>query len=80
MPPRHMPLPGSPFGPCFVACQHRECVELRTMAARECRHCGQPIGYDVAYLVDSLGAVHARCDRAIAELANPNRAPRTVSP
>lgn len=73
MPPLYMPVPGSGFGPCYVGCAHRECNDLRARAGSECWHCGQPIGYDVRYISDQLGLVHARCDAAIQELMNPNR-------
>lgn len=73
MPPRYLPLPGSGFGPCFFDCTHRECNELRAIAASECRHCGRRISFDVRYISDQLGNVHASCDQAIQELANPDR-------
>lgn len=38
--------PGSKYGPCFDACEHRDCAETRRMAELPCRICRKPIGYD----------------------------------
>lgn len=41
--------PGTDYGPCVDACQHRDCAETRKMAAAECAHCSEPIGYGVPF-------------------------------
>jgi len=73
----HLPSPGTKYGPCTGACEHRDCALTRSQAASACPHCGKPIGYDVAFysthdvsvgtlpLVDAAGAsyglMHVEC-------------------
>lgn len=68
--------PGSEFGPCVDECAHRDCAETRKMAAAECVHCDEPIGYGVRfYHVDTVPVrthpvgekvyAHARCEEKI---------------
>lgn len=38
--------PGSEFGPCESECQHVDCASTRKLAAMQCIHCDEPIGFD----------------------------------
>lgn len=58
-----LPKPGTRYGPCEPTCAHRDCAAARAMAAHLCRHCGKPIGYETAYVIDPDGLpVHRDCD------------------
>jgi len=60
-----LPAPGTELGPCETNCQHRDCAETRRMAETRCFICGEPIGYDQAFLNDShkgRGLYHFRCE------------------
>lgn len=72
--------PGTEYGPCAGACAHRDCAELRKVAAAACHWCDEPIGYDKRYYrVDENvveggqvvgktdGYVHAVCEETAAE-------------
>lgn len=65
-----LPKPGAKFGPCKVACAHRDCAEMRFIAACVCRFCDTAIGYGVRFYLDPTAApatsddrrwVHAEC-------------------
>jgi len=59
-----IPHPGAEFGPCAVDCDHPECVESRATAALQCVVCGEPIGYDQRFTIESLDwsrIVHMHC-------------------
>lgn len=64
-----IPSPGSKYGPCKSACQHRDCAENREDAASACRHCGKPIGFDTRMYADGHPRkfVHAACEEAAVE-------------
>lgn len=63
--------PGTKFGPCKKACQHRDCDESRFIATFcICRFCGKAIGYQTRFYLDPDAApatptdkrwVHADC-------------------
>lgn len=53
-----LPRPGTKYGPCKGACEHRDCAATREMAAAICPHCGKPIGYGVAFF--NLGTATSR--------------------
>lgn len=60
--------PGTEFGPCADACEHRDCAATRARAASACLACGEPIGYDRDFFntyddaTDAfLGCEHATC-------------------
>lgn len=74
--------PGTEYGPCEGDCEHTDCAGNRKIAAAECVHCDDPIGYGVRfYRVDTqwvhkddrgrthYGAVyaHASCEEARVE-------------
>lgn len=46
------PEPGHRFGPCSVSCDHRQCARQRALAARTCKRCGSPIGFQTPHLRD----------------------------
>lgn len=48
-----IPAPGQKYGPCTTECAHRDCAANRKDAARVCRLCGKPIGYDSKCFRDS---------------------------
>lgn len=52
-----LPLPGTEYGPCVSACEHRDCAATRTTAESVCPLCGDPIGYETRYYVLSWDAV-----------------------
>ena len=42
-----LPAPGTPYGPCLdPQCGHADCALTRRDAARRCRLCERPIGYE----------------------------------
>jgi len=41
--------PGIGNGPCKKKCKHLDCADARAEAARSCRICGYPIGYDTKF-------------------------------
>jgi len=47
-----VPKPGTKAGPCVGECKHIDCAATRADAAKICRHCGKPIGYETAYYAD----------------------------
>ncbi len=60
----HIHPPGTPYGPCVEACTHRDCAQSRMMAAKICRFCKRPIGYNALFYSDpedTNGLVHAGC-------------------
>lgn len=74
-----LPEPGTKYGPCpsqrggsgvVLNCAHKDCAEMRLVAASVCLICGQAIGYGADYYrdPDTDGAVgvdrrwlHALC-------------------
>ena len=60
---------GEEIGPCVKPCQHKDCAQTRQMAAAPCIHCGEPIGYETAFVqtgeptnvVADMGLAHTRC-------------------
>lgn len=53
-----IPAPGTPLGPCpttkgrhELTCGHLDCRDSRRTAAKVCRICNRPIGYDTRYYV-----------------------------
>ena len=61
-----LPKPGSEYGPCVPDCTHTDCAQTREMAARVCRFCDLPIGYDTRFYADPGNPnrdalVHALC-------------------
>lgn len=59
---------GWQLGPCVEPCDHTDCASTRAMADQACPHCGDPIGYEVAYFDVSADdqrshsmLAHARC-------------------
>jgi hypothetical protein len=59
--------PGTKYGPCEGACEHRDCSHARQMAAVVCRICEQPIGFEKMFYDEHLHGklcvdlVHAFC-------------------
>jgi len=54
--------PGTKYGPCKKTCKHLDCAKTRLMADELCRHCLNPIGYEVRfYQLDDKTLVHAHC-------------------
>lgn len=59
-----LPRPGTEHGPCEENCGHRDCKAARKDAAKTCRICKKPIGYETAFFKDNQtadGLVHASC-------------------
>jgi len=56
--------PGSKYGPCKKDCHHRDCKSTKEDAAKICRICGKPIGFETKFYSDNKtpdGLVHALC-------------------
>ena len=67
-----LPKPGTKYGPCKKACEHRDCAETRRMVAQICHFCNTAIGYDRRFYTDPDNRdqlVHASCleDAVMAE-------------
>ena len=76
-----LPAPGTMLGPCAEeGCGHIDCNATRADAAKVCRFCQKPIGYETEYFADPLGQeqredmptmasclVHAACLEEAAE-------------
>lgn len=63
-----LPEPGTEYGPCLEACEHRDCAATRRDAAELCTICEKPIGYGRHHYSDgeqradgSRPLVHAVC-------------------
>lgn len=59
-----LPSPGTEYGPCVPACEHRDCAATRAMAESICRLCNGPIGYGRPCYGDEKapgGFVHSVC-------------------
>lgn len=56
-----VPRPGAKFGPCEKGCNHRDCAELRQIAAAICSYCLEPIGFDEDYVKNGDGFAHTVC-------------------
>jgi len=54
--------PGTKIGPCKKSCKHKDCAEIKTMAATACTVCLKNIGYDTRfYQLEDKTLVHALC-------------------
>lgn len=62
-----LPKPGSKFGPCLDACQHKDCAQTRADAVAKCPICGRAIGYSVEFYRVDTTLHHARCLEELAE-------------
>lgn len=51
MAPGRLPKPGTQYGPCVEACQHKDCAAIRAMAERICPYCSEPIGYERGFYI-----------------------------
>jgi hypothetical protein len=58
---RHIPAPGTEFGPCADACNHRACAVARDDAAKVCPICLKTIGYDTTCCTDDGQLSHQEC-------------------
>jgi hypothetical protein len=56
-----LPKPGTKTGPCKEECKHVDCNMTKKDAAKLCKVCNKPIGYDRPYYIDGGGLVHAQC-------------------
>lgn len=64
-----LPAPGTEYGPCVEACEHRDCAATRRMLEAPCRICGEPIGHERRFYDETdrdtapaqLVLVHAVC-------------------
>lgn len=72
-----LPRPGTEYGPCEEACEHRDCAQTREIAAATCRLCGEPIGYETKASADDAEYpgryIHSLCgwkelDRRVTEM------------
>jgi len=65
--------PGTEYGPCAGRCNHKDCAEVRQMAAATCRICRGTIGYDRRFYDESgenkVALVHASCRETEVEAA-----------
>jgi len=41
------------IGPCVKACAHKDCAATREHAARICKYCNEPLGYDRMVYADA---------------------------
>lgn len=57
-------VPGSEYGPCAKSCGHAWCWKLKRMAADQCIHCKQPIGFGNNYQEAEAGRSHVQCPPA----------------
>lgn len=54
--------PGTEYGPCVEPCDHTDCAETRSMAARICTYCKEQIGYIVPFYCDTdRQLIHDTC-------------------
>jgi hypothetical protein len=61
--------PGSAFGPCKLACEHKDCKELQKIANGKCAICGDPIGFERNYCnrLEGIESPHPHVHLACAE-------------
>ena len=75
-----LPMPGTEYGPCAVACFHTDCAHTRRMAAMNCPFCNEPIGYERRSYDEGepgvLDLVHAVCLEDHLESGPPDTGPR----
>ncbi len=60
--------PGTGFGPCNGPCKHRVCIEARKIADQVCRICGDVIGFEKQFIIESRPEIlylHTACSKKI---------------
>lgn len=55
--------PGTEYGPC-EECDHRDCAETRSLAAKVCPECAESIGYGRGFYQDGTWTTltHSVCE------------------